>query len=258
MGNSGRFRSTARFYARFRPRYPQALIERVALHCRLDGSGRMMDLGCGPGFLAIAFAPYFATVVGVDPEPEMLEVAAEEAKAAGVALTLVAGQSRDLGPHWGRFRMVAMGRSFHWMDRDATLLALDALIDPGGFIVLVDAAIGGRAWRDVWPAVLERWSTPELRAAADLRATARWEGHESVLARSPFRHVDRVSARYDATVPVEALIGRAYSMSQTTPAVIGSRGPAFEAALRAAFLAIEPSGVFHETFEVDALIARRP
>lgn len=258
MDYSGRFHSAARFYARYRPRYPQALIERIAQYCRLDGTGRMMDLGCGPGFLAIAFAPYFATIVGVDPEPEMLEVAAEEARAAGVSLTLVAGQSRDLGPHWGRFRMVAMGRSFHWMDRDATLRALDTMIEPGGAVVLVDAAIGGRAWRDVWPAVLERWSTPELRAAADLRASARWEGHESILARSPFRRVERVSACYEATVSVETLIGRAYSMSQTTPAVIGSRGPDFEAAVRAAFLAVQPSGVFHEAFEVDALIAQRP
>ncbi len=40
--------------ARFRPAYPAALIAQIAARCGLDGSGRLLDLGCGPGLLAIA------------------------------------------------------------------------------------------------------------------------------------------------------------------------------------------------------------
>src|SRR5438874_2268015 len=95
---ASRCRAAGPCYVRFRPRYPAALIEALARRCGLDGSGRLLDLGCGPGFLAIALAPHVAEAVGMDPEPEMLSLAAAEAEAAGVRLTLVEGGSTDLGP----------------------------------------------------------------------------------------------------------------------------------------------------------------
>jgi tRNA/tmRNA/rRNA uracil-C5-methylase (TrmA/RlmC/RlmD family) len=122
MTTERRFQSTAEYYIQYRPRYPQALINAVAELLALDGRRRLLDLGCGPGFLALAFAPWFEAVVGMDPEPEMLAAAEAEARAAGITRALVLGGSEDLGPHLGRFRLVTMGRSFHWMDRDRTLV----------------------------------------------------------------------------------------------------------------------------------------
>jgi predicted RNA methylase len=53
---TSRFNSTASFYAKFRPRYPAALLDEIATRCGLDGTGRLLDLGCGPAFIAIAMA----------------------------------------------------------------------------------------------------------------------------------------------------------------------------------------------------------
>ena len=99
---SGRFESTVPYYARFRPRYPAALFELIATQRKLDGRGRLLDLGCGPGFIAIGMTPYFAEVVGVDPEPAMLEAARQEAERAHVALTLIPGSSQHLAPRSAR------------------------------------------------------------------------------------------------------------------------------------------------------------
>ena len=44
---------------------------------RLDGTGRLLDLGCGTGQLVIPLAAHVAEAVGMDPEPEMLVEAAE-------------------------------------------------------------------------------------------------------------------------------------------------------------------------------------
>jgi len=63
-----RFRTSVRYYIRGRLSYPEKLIERV------------IDLGCGPGFLAVAFAPHVQKVIGVDPEPAMLEAATTYAR----------------------------------------------------------------------------------------------------------------------------------------------------------------------------------
>ena len=101
-----RFQSTAEHYVRYRPRYPQGLIDAVADTRHLDGRGRLLDLGTGPGFLALALATRFEATVAMDPESEMLAVAEAEARATGIVLTLVLGGSEDLGPHLGRFRLV--------------------------------------------------------------------------------------------------------------------------------------------------------
>ncbi len=90
-----RFRSTAAHY-HARPAYAPRLMALVVQLCRLNPADRLLDLGCGPGLLAIAFRPYVGSVLAVDPEPEMLARAAENAAVAGVAVDFLAGSSADL------------------------------------------------------------------------------------------------------------------------------------------------------------------
>jgi SAM-dependent methyltransferase len=256
---TGRFESTVPYYARFRPRYPAALFELIAARRGLDGRGRLLDLGCGPGFIAIAMAPYFAEVIGVDPEPAMLDAARQEAQRAHVALTLVAGSSQTLGPELGAFRMATMGRSFHWMDRDATLATLDTMIEPGGAVALLgerllDAPENG--WRAAWEIVARKFTAP--RAHRRHWSNPAWERHETVVLRSPFSVVDRVTVSGRRTSSLDDLIGRAYSMSSTSIAFLGERREAFERELRAALLEFSPSGTFDEMVESEALLASRP
>ncbi|MFZ1886998.1 MAG: class I SAM-dependent methyltransferase [Candidatus Binataceae bacterium] len=256
---TGRFESTVPYYARFRPRYPAALFELIAARRGLDGRGRLLDLGCGPGFIAIAMAPYFAEIVGVDPEPAMLDAARQEAERAQVALTLVSGSSQTLGHELGAFRMATMGRSFHWMDRDATLAALDTIIEPGGAIALLgerllDAPENG--WRAAWEIVSQKYAAP--RAHRRHWTNPAWERHETVVLRSPFSVTDRVAVTGKRISSLEELIGRAYSMSSTSIAFLGERRQAFERELRAALLEFSPAGTFIEMVESVAMLASRP
>jgi hypothetical protein len=47
------FTGTAWRYARHRPPLPPAFVDRLAGRCRLDGTGRLLDLGCGTGRLTL-------------------------------------------------------------------------------------------------------------------------------------------------------------------------------------------------------------
>ena len=49
--NGDLFAGTAWHYARYRPGYPQAFFDDLARQFRLDGTGRLLDLGCGTGQL---------------------------------------------------------------------------------------------------------------------------------------------------------------------------------------------------------------
>ncbi|WP_437302228.1 class I SAM-dependent methyltransferase [Sorangium sp. So ce388] len=43
---------------------------------RTDGSGRLLDVGCGPGTITIELADRFEEAIGLDPDEDMLTAAA--------------------------------------------------------------------------------------------------------------------------------------------------------------------------------------
>ncbi|MCS0494959.1 methyltransferase domain-containing protein [Ancylobacter sp. MQZ15Z-1] len=254
-----RFRSTAEFYSRYRVPYPESLIADVAQRIDLRPGDRVLDLGCGPGPLAIAFARLGARVTAMDPEPSMLDAARADASWAGVELTLVQGSSYGLdNPVFGRFRAVVMGRSFHWMDRQATLATLDRMVDPDGAVVLFgDRQIFAMPdWRPVLELTTERHAGPRLEDRNRRRSTE-YVPHEAVLLASPFHRLERMGRVMERRIDIEDVIGRAFSRSVTSPATLGMEREAFELELRAGLAALAPDGVLTEVIESQALIALR-
>ncbi|ULN32752.1 class I SAM-dependent methyltransferase [Mycolicibacterium smegmatis] len=111
-GTNGLFAGTAWHYARYRPGYPQAFFDDLVEHLRLDGTGRLLDLGCGAGQLTLPLAAHVAEAVGLDPESEMLSEAARLTRDLGVTnVTWLQGSSAQVQADLGHFRLVTMGRS---------------------------------------------------------------------------------------------------------------------------------------------------
>src|SRR5258708_15778505 len=130
-----RFQSAAAHYCAGRAPYPAALIARTVELLRLDRHHRVMDLGCGPAQLALAFAPFCAEVIALDPEPAMLALARQAAQGAP-NVRVVQGGSKDLGPHLPTFRALMIGRAFHWMGPHQTLQRCESFLTPHGALQL--------------------------------------------------------------------------------------------------------------------------
>lgn len=244
-----RFRSAAAHYERGRVAYAPALIARVAAVTGLDADDRVLDLGCGPAPLARGFAPLTREVVAVDPSADML-AEARALTADTDNIRLVGGSSQDLGPDFGRFHLVVMGRSFHWMDRVETLRRLDGLIAPDGAVALFhDSApqVPANAWRASWDEIRGRYGEGDgPHRGAD------WIRHEAVLLASPFRHLETFGVIERRALDIETLIARTLSMSTTSPSRLGARTDALVAELRAAL-----GDVTEEVVETSALVAWR-
>lgn len=254
-----RFRATVPFYARYRLAYPDELIARVGRAVGLAPGDSVMDLGCGPGLLAIPFARAGMKVVGVDPEPEMLGAARQAADQAGMKIEFLQGSSFDLPAEIGPFKLVTMGRAFHWMDRTETLKALDRLVLASGALALFEddhPKTAENAWLDGLRAVGARYGADE---AAHRRARQQngYRSHVSYLLESTFPHVIRIGVFLRHTVTADDIVGRAFSLSMLSPERLGAKAEAFEKELRAALAEYAPDGRFTEIAELAALVAMR-
>src|SRR5262249_60601 len=155
-----------------------ALIRRVVQLCGVGPTSRILDLGCGPGTLACAFAPLVGEVIGIDPEPEMLRVAREEAARAGVRVVVGEGSSRGLGTNLGAVHLVASGRGLQWMDREETLLRLDRIVEPEGAVVLFGddhPKVPDNCWVEAFGRLIDRYAGADT--AREERRAPGWVRH---------------------------------------------------------------------------------
>jgi ubiquinone/menaquinone biosynthesis C-methylase UbiE len=254
-----RFRTTVPYYARFRLGYPEALIARVIEIVGLKPGDKVMDLGCGPGLLAILFARAGMAVTAVDPEPEMLAAAKASVHEAGVTLDLRQGSSFDLPTGIGPFKLVTMGRAFHWMDRAETLIALDRLVTRDGAVALFDddhPRTAENRWRLKLHEIGNKYGRGETSHVV-AREKSDYRTHESYLLASAFSKLERTGFVIRRELTTDQIVGLAYSLSTSSPEKLGDRAAEFEQDLRAELAEISPDGKFVEIAEMGALIARR-
>ncbi|AKS33870.1 hypothetical protein AFA91_20500 [Mycolicibacterium goodii] len=237
---------------------PPAFVDDLVVHLSLDGTGRLLDLGCGTGQLTLPLARHVTEAVGIDPESGMLAEADRHARERGVTnVTWFQGSSEQLPAGLGHFRLVTMGRSFHWMNRQQVLAALDETVDDGGSVVIANDSclvLPTTPWQQAIEEVQKLFLNNDRVGTARTRA---WQTHEQILAKSPFRHVRRQVYEFERTWTVEQAIGYLYSTSLPLRRLLGDRRSAFEDKVTAALLDIDSSGYFIEPVSLEVLIATR-
>lgn len=100
---------------------------------------RVLDVGCGSGFLALLLAAAGHDVVGVDLSEQMLAVARQEASCQGLNLRLIRGDAEQPPVTGDRFDAV-VSRHLLWTlpHPEQALRAWSARLIPGGQILAID------------------------------------------------------------------------------------------------------------------------
>jgi SAM-dependent methyltransferase len=254
------FAGTAAYYQRGRLPYAPGLGDLLAEVLRLDGQGRLLDVGCGPGTVALSVAHLFGEIVGVDPDREMLAEAGREAAVRGVAgkARWVRARAEDLPAGLGTFTVAAFAQSFHWMDRDLVAATTRNMLRPGGALVHIsDLKTETRTVEGLpYPAVpytaieqlVRHYLGPVRRAGQGVLPHGTPGGEAAVFARAGFsgpqRHVVPGGQPLERTVD-DAVAG-VFSMSFSAPHLFGPRRDAFEADLRRLLREVSASGRFSE------------
>ncbi len=253
---STRFRSAAQYYLSGRPSYSSLLIRRVVELCALNSTHKMLDLGSGPGQLAVAFAPFVGEVIALDPESEMLRVGRENAF-GHFKIKFVLGGSYDLGPRFGRFQVATIGRAFHWMDRPATLKLLDSMVESDGAVILFDShpEVSGNSWHKSYERLLERYAKGDIERQK--RRSPEWLKHEAILLGSPFHQIEHLSIVERRFTAVERFVDRALSLSCTSRGRLGAKADEMAKEIQQLMTGYASGGEVAEIVESTALVARR-
>lgn len=267
------FRGSARYYERGRLPYPPGLADTIAATLGLDGRGCLLDVGCGPGTIALRLAHLFADVIGLDPDADMLAEAARRAAELGIGnARWVRARAEELPAGLGTIRVATFAASFHWMDRDRVAAATLAMLEPGGAFVQVSAPLEELPLPDeplphppppraAIATLVRRYLGPVRRAGQGVLPHGTPGDERSVLRRAGFPDPEIVVVEGRAVYErsIDDLVALVFSNSSSAPHLFGPRLTEFEGDLRALLAAATPSGRFVElTGDTEVRVWRKP
>ncbi len=244
------YATAAPHYLRGRPPYSAQLSDVMQAAIGLDGTGALIDVGCGPGVLAVQLAPLFDTVIGIDPEPAMLVEARRHATAHHVTAAWIEARAEDLATlELPAARLVTFGQSIHWTERQPVLAMVHDLLEPGGAVALIAPAIEHPSPVDPpAPPIPHDQIEALLGRYLGWSRSPRVDTYETSLQESPFgsSHVAFAPGRPDIVRTTDEVVSGYLSMSFAAPDRFGDRLDAFVADLRALLTDVSPAGQFHD------------
>jgi SAM-dependent methyltransferase len=136
MKSTLRFTGRVANYVKYRPSYPEAILDLLEKEIDFDQQKDVADIGSGPGKLSRLFLNNDNLVYGVEPNDEMREAGERLLKDyinfisinATAEFTALADKSVDL---------IVSGQAFHWFDTDKAKVEFQRIIKPGGYVVLL-------------------------------------------------------------------------------------------------------------------------
>lgn len=265
------FEGAAAHYRRGRPPYSPQLEAVLVEELGLDGTGRLLDGGCGPGVLTIRLAHLFEQVVGLDPDAAMLAEGRRAAADLGIAnIRWVQARAEELpeaAP--GPYRLVTFGQSLHWTDEVRVVEAVYHLLEPDGALALIVHTTEGRPTppspgpppipQAQIEELVQRYLGPGKRAGQGA-APVRTHRFEDVLVRTRFGAPETIFAPgvRDLVRDSESVISGYFSFSWSAPHLFGDRAEEFAAELRELLAASSPEGVFWDwPGDTEVILARK-
>jgi SAM-dependent methyltransferase len=123
------FGQQAEAYDRFRPTYPDAVIDELL--GPVPAGLEVLDVGCGTGIASRQIAQRGAKVLGVELAPRMAEIA----RGHGVEVEVAAFEGWDAA---GRtFDRVTSAQAWHWLDLPLATAKAATVLRPGGRLCLI-------------------------------------------------------------------------------------------------------------------------
>jgi len=210
------FSEKSETYAKYRPGYPDELIDKIFSALNKSDDIVAADIGAGTGISANLLAQQNATVFAIEPNKAMIEAAKEHP-----AISFINTQAEKTNLPDNSVDIVTSFQAFHWFHFNNSLKEFNRILRPAGIIALI--------W-SYWD-VEDQFTSQYHKLIMD--ATNRNVDHVSPYDGFPggftkkwkirflwkfrtmpyFKKVKRYRFRYEQKMNTEALIGCAHSQS---------------------------------------------
>jgi ubiquinone/menaquinone biosynthesis C-methylase UbiE len=131
-----RFSNRVENYIKFRPGYPEAVIDLLTEECGLNQKSIIADVGSGTGILSELLLKNGNRVVGIEPNTPM-RVAGEKLLERYSNFTSINGTAEATTLSDNGVDFVLAGQAFHWFDQKLARDEFSRILKPSGWIMLL-------------------------------------------------------------------------------------------------------------------------
>jgi SAM-dependent methyltransferase len=133
---TARFTDRAASYVKYRPSYPDRIIDVLREKMGLSPSWTVADIGSGTGIASALFLDSGCRVIGVEPN-EAMRSRAEEAFRGRAGYSSAGGRAEATGLEALSVDLVVAAQAFHWFDRAAFRAEASRILRPPKRALLV-------------------------------------------------------------------------------------------------------------------------
>ncbi|HEX2698169.1 MAG TPA: class I SAM-dependent methyltransferase [Anaerolineales bacterium] len=126
---------TVEYYGRYRPRYPQTLIEWLKAECAFTPLQVVADIGSGTGQMTELFVKHGNPVYAIEPNADMRAVAERELDTYPRLTSLSATAEETTLPDHS-VHLITVGNAFHWFKHDQVQKEFRRILIARGWVVL--------------------------------------------------------------------------------------------------------------------------
>lgn len=242
-------------YLRYRPRYPKTFLNELLDVFHADSTGRLLDLGCGPGTATLDMRHRFREVIGVDPNKDMHQAACQQKEmyqATNVDFRLM--RAEDINEKLGKFQLITCVSAFHWMDRRQVLQkSLELLNEGGGIAIWGMGSFWARRekWQEIMIDIVKKYLGPERQGSELMN---RKPSHQIIVREEGFRNVEMLKFPIIQTWNLEKIMGYLYSSSFAAKELFGDKLPMFDQEVREALRAFSPDDHFEDHVTIKVIV----
>jgi ubiquinone/menaquinone biosynthesis C-methylase UbiE len=136
LDSTRRFSDRVANYVKYRPSYPDAMIEYLVSKVQTSEYKILADIGSGTGILTRLLLSYYEKVIGVEPNNEM-RLEAERALGSNERFVSVSGTAESTTLLDKSVNIITVAQAFHWFDREKTKKEFGRILKENGLVALI-------------------------------------------------------------------------------------------------------------------------
>lgn len=198
-----RFSETSGNYDLYRPSYPRKLVDWIIKTSKIKSSGIIVDIGCGTGISTRLFDKRGFTVIGLDPNKEMLSYAISH----GGNVLYGLGTAEKTGLKKQSVDLITVAQAFHWFNVKNVMKEFKKVLKPQGSVCAFWNIRVMSPFMEDYQKIVDKFCVdyPRTKKAS--------ETIPEIKSFSGIKYFKEASFPYFQKFNLEELIGRAYSTS---------------------------------------------